>query len=529
MQTALFSKWSGVGLAALTGLLFYISFPGVDVWPVAFVVWIPWMLALKGASPRRAAVQGLTAGIVMGVLGFYWLLNMLQTFSGFPAWLCGVFTFILCAYQAGRYALMGWLYARAAARGWPAGLVFTVTFAAGETIYPLLFPFTFGATMHDVYPIVQVAELGGPILVSLVTIAPSWAIANAIALKIERKRAGEKLGLFAALEELGWKHWVPLFCVPIVATLYGLVRIAQVDEAVHQAKKSRIGIVQANMSLEGKRKDRNEGLRRHTKLTKKLVKKDNIDLVVWPETSVAGVVHEDRAAEHYKRTVTRKLGVSSIVGAVLARKVDDARGHALFNSALASDHKGNITGRYDKHFLLAFGEYLPLGEQFPKLYEISTQSGRFSPGKELEPLYFDEHPIAVFICYEDIVPSFINKLMKGGEKEVVPELLVNMTNDAWFGDSSEPWEHMALAKLRAVEHRRYMVRSTNSGISGFIDPVGRLTQRTATFEQAAVSESVAWLTLPSPYRLWGETPWWVLTVVAFGIAFVKRPGRKNAA
>jgi apolipoprotein N-acyltransferase len=191
----------------------------------------------------------------------------------------------------------------------------------------------------------------------------------------------------------------------------------------------------------------------------------------------------------------------------------------LFNSALMADREGKITGRYDKQYLLAFGEYLPLGDRFPILYEWSPNSSRFSPGTSFEPLSYEGHDIATFICYEDIVPSFVNKLMHHGE----PELMVNMTNDAWFGDSTEPWEHMALAKLRSVEQRRYLVRSTNSGVSGFVDPVGRLTQRTETFEQAAISENVAWLKLPTLYRFWGETPWWLVSGAIFLMAFIRRP------
>lgn len=519
MKSALFSKWTSVALAALTGFLFYVSFPGLDVWPLAFVAWVPWMMALRGSTPRQAVLQGLAAGLVIGVCGFYWLMNLLETFSGFPSYVCAVLTLILCAYQAGRYSLLGWLYARAEARGWPAGFVFTAAFAASELAYPLLFPFTYGAVMHEVYPILQMAELGGPILVALVVLAPNWALATVLSHHLVARRAGRQLSLAEAFSEVGWKRWATWGSIPVFATLYGLVRIVQVDEAVHQAEKIRIGIVQANMSLVGKRENFKEGLDRHVKLTRKLVKKEHIQLAVWPETSITRIQHEDRANDYYHKNITRRLKVPAIVGAVLARDVEDARGLALYNSALMSDHRGKIVGRYDKHFLLAFGEYLPFGEQFPVLYDWSPSSGQFSPGTSVAPLEFEGHKIAAFICYEDIVPSFINKLMGDGS----PELLVNMTNDAWFGDSSEPWEHMALAKLRSVEHRRYLVRATNSGISGFVDPVGRLTQRTPTFEEAAVAEDVAWLQLSSPYRLWGNAPWMVLTGLAFLMSFVVCP------
>jgi apolipoprotein N-acyltransferase len=457
-------------------------------------------------------------GVVCGVFGFYWLLNMLQTFSGFPAWICALFMLILCAYQAGLFALLGWLYARGVQRGWASGVVFAVAFVASETVYPLLFPFTFGATMHEVYPIVQMAELGGPILVALTVLASNWALALVLGRYIESRRTEEPLSIAGAFRAVGWRRWVPLLSVPVVASCYGLVRIVQVDEAVRQAEKVRVGIVQANMSLSEKRVDRDEGLKRHTDLTRKLVKDEKIDLVVWPETSVAGAVNEKKAFQHYRKTVTGRLRVPAIVGAVLYRRVDDARRSVLFNSALISDEQGRIQDRYDKQFLLLFGEYLPFGDKFPILHEWSPHSGRFSPGTSFEPLRFRGHDIATFICYEDIVPSFVNKLMKHGE----PELLVNMTNDAWFGDTSEPWEHMALAKLRAVEQRRFFVRSTNSGISGFVDPVGRLTKRTETFKKAAIAQDVAWLKLGSPYRIWGNIPWWILSVVAFAFAFIDR-------
>ena len=511
-------KWAGYAAAFVSGLLYFVAFPGVDFWPAAFVAWVPWMVALRTATPGRAAAQGLVMGMTCGILGFYWLLEMLQVFSGFPLAVCALFMLILCAFQAGIFSLTGWLFASGQARGWPAGLVFACAFIAGETVYPLLFPFTFGATMHDVFPIVQVAELGGPILVALTVLAPNWALSTVIERRRVSRHSGSRMTWIGAFEAVGPRHWVPLFLVPIVVSVYGLVRIVQVDEAVRHAEKIRVGIVQANMSLIDKRENAGEGLRRHRSLTKKLIDDEKIDLAVWPETSVAGAVEEKEAFSYYRKRVTGRLGVPAIVGAVLYRDVDDARKTIYFNSALISDERGQIQDRYDKQFLLPFGEYLPFGDVYPVLHEWSPNSGRFSQGTSFEPLRFRGRDIATFICYEDIVPSFVNKLMKHGD----PELLVNMTNDAWFGDTSEPWEHMALAKMRAVEQRRFFVRSTNSGISGFVDPVGRLLKKTETFQEATIAENVAWLKLWAPYRLWGNSPDWLFSLAAFFFSFKKR-------
>jgi apolipoprotein N-acyltransferase len=132
------------------------------------------------------------------------------------------------------------------------------------------------------------------------------------------------------------------------------------------------------------------------------------------------------------------------------------------------------------------------------------------------------HQIATFICYEDIIPSFVRSILRSGN----PDLLVNITNDAWFGDTTEPWIHLALAQLRAVEHRRFLVRSTNSGVSAFIDPVGRVIANTGTFREEALTAEIAWLRATTPYELWGDAPWWlaslVIGVAAFGQR--KRPG-----
>src|SRR5580704_10818848 len=133
--------------AVLSGLLYWLAFPGRYDSPwhglIAFVALAPLWIALQGQTARRATGLGVVTGATMNLAGFYWLLDMLKTFSGFPTALCLVFVVIVCAYQGGRLGLMGWLYARATRRGWPPALSFLAAFAASELLYPLLFPWYF--------------------------------------------------------------------------------------------------------------------------------------------------------------------------------------------------------------------------------------------------------------------------------------------------------------------------------------------------------------------------------------------------
>ncbi len=277
------------------------------------------------------------------------------------------------------------------------------------------------------------------------------------------------------------------------------------------------------MGLMQKRENPGEGLRRHRQLTGELREK-GVELVVWSETSATFPTREDLAmgSKFFRDRFTASLGVPTIFGAVLYR-VDEDR-ERWFNTALATDIKGEIRGRYDKQYLLAFGEYLPFGESFPILYKWSPHSGRFSPGHSLEPVDIDikgtVHKVSVLICYEDILPGFTNKEVSHAD----PELLVNMTNDAWFGDTTEPWQHLALAKFRAIEHRRFLVRSTNSGVSAVIDPNGSIVPGTLSrpFKAEAHDATVRWLRGKTVYELLGDVPWYLLTVALVAAAFVKR-------
>lgn len=505
--------------AVLSGALYFVAFPGWDVWPLTFVAFVPLYLSLFGQTPKRATWLGFLTGLTMNLGGFYWLLNMLKTFSGFPTALCLLFVVIICGYQGGRLALMGWLHARAARRGWPVAPVFAAAFATSELVYPLLFPWYYAASLHEVPVLMQLADIGGPILVGLVIVAVNLAIAEPLRAKL----AAPTRALSAdALN----KRIVGVGVLALgFALVYGAARISMVHSKVASAESVHVGMVQGNMALIQKRVDPGEGLRRHRRLTAELRAK-GAELVVWSETSATFAVPESLGkGSFFKDKFARSLGVPTIFGAVLYR-VDPDR-ERWFNTALATNVQGDVTGRYDKQYLLAFGEYLPLGDTFPILYKWSPHSGRFSAGTSIEPVEVEvngkKHPVSVLICYEDILPGFTNRAVSHAD----PELLVNMTNDAWFGNTTEPWEHLALAKFRAVEHRRFLVRSTNSGVSAIVDPTGAIVDGTLShpFEQEAHDGTVRWLRGGTVYEVLGDGPWYLTALASIVMAFRRRTAK----
>src|SRR5579883_1218340 len=179
--------WLAYAGAVLSGVLYFLAFGGMDVWPLAFVALVPLAVSLRRQPTRRAATLGWVAGTTMNFTGFFWLQRMLETFGGFPAIVCVFFVFVVCAYQGGRMGLLGWIHARATARGWPAAPVFAAAFVASELVYPLLFPWYFAATVHQVPVLTQLAEIGGPILVGLVLVAANIALAELLIARAERR------------------------------------------------------------------------------------------------------------------------------------------------------------------------------------------------------------------------------------------------------------------------------------------------------------------------------------------------------
>jgi apolipoprotein N-acyltransferase len=381
-------------------------------------------------------------------------------------------------------------------------VTFCLAFAVSELLYPLLFPGAFATSVHQVPALTQSAELGGPYIVGLVLAAPSLAL-----FEIVRARRLQRA--------IPWRLVAAGLATPIVAALLGFVRLRQIDARALAAPPVHVGLVQGDMPLAQTRDDHAESMRRHLRMTQEL-KAKGVDFVVWSEAAVMWSIPANDYDRFVQQLFTRHLGVPTLFGAVL---VDGGgRPYHAYNVALATDAAGKVVGRYDKQFLLAFGEYIPFGETFPVLYEWSPNSGHLTPGTSIDPVALAGHPVTTLVCYEDILPAFVNGAVNHGHSEMI----VNLTNDAWFGDTTEPWIHLALAQMRAVEHRRYLLRSTNSGVSAIVDPVGRVIANSGTFRQETVDAVAHWMSGPrTGYEIWGDIPWWTAAVAIFAMAFVR--------
>ena len=176
------------------------------------------------------------------------------------------------------------------------------------------------------------------------------------------------------------------------------------------------------------------------------------------------------------------------------------RPYRVYNTATLIDGSGRVLGMYDKTYLLAFGEYIPAADLWPWVYDLIPEASEFTPGETIEVFEIDGHRLGVMICYEDIIPRFGVAV---AERD--PHVLINVTNDAWFGKTAEPYLHLALATFRSVETRKWLLRSTNTGVTAFIDANGRIVKQTSIYEPETLLAEVPMLTGgPTPYVWMGK-------------------------
>lgn len=463
-------------LAVLSGSMWFIATADFDIWPLAYVALLPllWLIA-RAPTRRHAWLYGWVSGIVANTGGFYWITGLLTRFAGFSLPLAVLGLLLLAAYQGVVFLLFALAVRRIRevseqrlGRPLPMVLLAPVVMVAFEMLIPFIFPWYLAITQAWVIPIIQIAEITGPVGISALLSAVSGALHDAAS-----ERGRRRICCLA-----GGAGFLA------VVLVFGYVRMGQIEARRQAAHKLPVGVVQGNIGFDEKGIDKPD--RAAEQLAELQAESAELagagaELIMWSETAYPYVIprRQDGSIPPIDPAIVRDgFSVPLLFGSVTMERGDNTDDVYPHNSALLLDREGTLHGPYDKMFLLMFGEYIPGLETFPFIRKIMPRAaGHFARGTRTItfPLTVDgvTYRLGPMICYEDILPAFGRTLAAKH-----PHLLVNVTNDAWFGDTSEPWQHLALSVFRAVELRTDLVRAVNTGVSAFIDATGRVSART---------------------------------------------------
>jgi apolipoprotein N-acyltransferase len=304
--------------------------------------------------------------------------------------------------------------------------------------------------------------------------------------------------------------------VVLVATAaWGTARIAD-GSLTRSGAPIRVGLIQANIPQEEKWKS---GEARRIFTTYIAMTRDAVtrgaEYVIWPESATPFMFEQDPIGQATLRALARELRVPILFGSdqeVLGPQP------MLYNAAFLVAPDGQTAAVYRKIHLVPWGEFIPLKRWLFFVSPLVDSFTDFSPGTSMVMLPVGSHLTSTAICYEVVYPSLVRQAVEGGS-----ELLTTITNDAWYGHSSAPYQHFALASMRAIEQGRYLARAANTGISGVIDPYGRIVRQSGIFEQETLVEQVRFLTVRTIYSRIGDVIAYVaIAMVAIGLIVLRR-------
>ncbi len=470
------------------------------LFPLTWFAFVPLFWALERAVSFRGAVfYGWLMGLAAHLIGFHWLTYTISAFGGFPYALSVIIFMLYAALQAIQMALFA-LLVRATGFG-PLGIYPALFWVALEFLFPLLFPWYLANSQVSFLWLIQSADLVGPYGTGFVVMWFNAAVYQAaFAAKRERSTA-----------------WVPLAysgLAVIVSLIYGYQRLEVVGEEIAGARRLPIGVVQGNVDIDMKWNPTlaQRNLEQHRRLTDEL---GAVPLVIWPESAMEVTVPEDLQMLPMELMPQFKAERASFIfGAKSIRGKPGRSDLKAFNTAFFTDTKGRILARYHKQVLLAFGEYLPFAKILSLLPAMPFADG-FTPGAGPVAFHLARGVrLAPLICYEDLMPELARKFVS----ETRANLLVNLTNDAWYGKSVGPWQHLRLAQSRAIETRRSLLRVTNTGVTSLVNAKGEVVKTLPMFTPATLQIEVDILNEETFYVRFGDWFAWGITIVVAALS-----------
>ncbi|MEJ2038743.1 MAG: apolipoprotein N-acyltransferase, partial [Desulfosarcinaceae bacterium] len=491
-----------------------LAFPKIDQGWLAWISLTPLLLAIRQLDLRGGFIIGFWTGLVHNLGLMYWTVYTMHLYGNLPLFQCIPLLILLAGYLALYTGVFGLAVTGLCDRPWKLMLVAPAAWVALEMVKAHLFtgfPWELlGYSQYKHLWIIQIADLTGVYGVSALIVAVNAFLALAVFYWLETTWKGEPVARRTFIATAG------VTALALIAVCgYGIRQIANVDKAVAAADKSNVAVVQGNIDQAHKWDPSFQMITavKYKELSRKMADR-GADLIVWPETATPFYFLQDPLLSSLTLDGIKETGVYYLIGSPSYQK--GKSGIRYYNSAYLVTPEGKEAGRYDKVHLVPFGEYVPLKRWLPFIKKMVAQVGDFATGRRGSTLKWRQHSLGVLICYEVIFPELARAMTQNGAS-----LLVNITNDAWFGYTSAAYQHFSMAVFRSVENRRALARAANTGISGFIGPAGRIISSTALFKEAAVMAPVPLLSLKTQYTRWGD---WslgsivLLVLAAAGIA-----------
>jgi len=461
--------------AILSGLLLTASFPPGKFSFLAWIALIPLLVSIQDKAPRNAFRLGFIAGFFHFITLMYWIIVVLKQYGNLPlavsllallllsfflALYPGLFSCFTCQINRSPFSIF-----------FMAAFWVSLEYARAHLVTG--FPWCLlGYSQYEHLAIIQIANLFGIYGISFLIVLVNGLIFQSFFMEKRTKRAFLK--------------WEWLFVVLLTAgTLtYGSHQVAQKNARTKTAPQINAAVVQANIdqSVKWKPAYQSQTLQTYFRLSRS-VADSKPALIVWPETALPFFYQDAPGFSPKMRGLSNELGAALLFGSPAYKRIN--RKIRYYNRAYMITPDVTFTQYYDKRHLVPFGEYVPLKQYLPFINHLVQAAGNFAQGNRQGPLKDKDLSLGVLICFEAIFPELARDLSREGAN-----LLVNITNDAWFGATSAPYQHLSMAVFRSVETGLPMIRAANTGFSAFIGSDGAILSKSNLFVEAVLDGSI---------------------------------------
>jgi len=488
-------------LALFSGSLYALSNVGFGWWPLVFFYLTPLWLAIDTLNSKqtlkKAALLGFLFGLSAFFVGFPWMLSLTDKFLGSGLLLGSILWIFLGIWFALGFAIYALLYRCLSDANCPNIIAGTVPLVLLEWWQVSLFPSYGGAALIAKPILAQIADLGGPLLLSAFVVMINSGVYVVYQWFILKHNLPSK-------QNFPFKQTFGSLLLFTSVLIYGYIQSSSILSS-KQENPLQIGAIQSNLVMLEKDELSLRSHPVHLKQSKDLLANHKVDLLIWPETAYVRGLRRPLPID--AQFIRSGIKTPLLFGGTSVWQNNGQRTKA--NSVFLANNAGKIEQVYDKSLLIPFAEYTPFAQLLkPYKEQLSTlfpQGQNFYSEGLQQAIQLGSTTISTPICYEIIHPDFIRNQVK----RINPQLIVTLANDAWFGDTQEPWIHLSLARLRAIEHRLWLIRSTNSGISAIVDPAGNITTRTGLHTQENLLGTVYPRSSSTFYAQYGNWVGWL--------------------